>query len=117
MRKIIIISLILLLLSPLLFSQEIKDFTASFYISLDEESQLSWCIGFLQGMTQVVSLLQKEYNDYSYLDFWKGSYMPIDLFKNRLDYFIRNSNEAGRAPLPYLGLIVLQHYYENDLRR
>jgi hypothetical protein len=112
-KKIIIISLILLILSPFLFSQEIKNFTGDFYLTLSGDNQLSWCIGFLQGISEVVYLLQREYGDSTYLDFWSGGYMPIDEFRSNLEYFLKNSENARKTPLPYVGLIVVQTYYEN----
>lgn len=81
----------------------------------DDLQKYCWVVGFLQGISQVIYLLQKEYKDPTYLDFWSGGYIDVNLFMERLKMYLEASEDARKAPLPYIGLIILQYYYENEM--
>lgn len=89
MKKIILILFLIFLVFPS-FSQDIlkpRLVSGDKFLYLDETAQLYWCYGFLQSVGQVVGLLQLEYEDETYLDFWDGFEMPVELFLERLLLF------------------------------
>lgn len=120
MKKIFIFFLLFFIVFSL-FSEEIiyphiSGVTGKVYLNhFDELQKYCWVAGFLQGVSQIVYLLQLEYKDKTYLDFWTGKYMDVNLFMQRLESFLKSSQDARNAPLPYTGLLILQYYYEHEM--
>jgi len=119
MKKYFILAIIIILLVPniYLFSNPSvipspHDITGKNYLTWSVSDQYLWCYGFLQGIGEVVTLLQNEYKDKTHLEFWNGYTIPIEIFHERITFFLNESLDAREYSLAYVGLLVVQAYSE-----